>query len=67
MADYKEMYLTLMRGTERAIAILVDAQRKCEDLYISTADREPAVLVPSGQAAQGESAAAPESSPQESM
>ena len=49
MADYKEMYLTLMRETEKAIGLLVDAQRKCEELYISTADKGPAVLVPSRQ------------------
>lgn len=67
MADYKKMYLTLMRETEKAIRILIDAQRKCEDLYLSTEDREPAVLVPSGQAAQGEIAAAREPGLQKSM
>lgn len=46
MADYKEMYLTLMRETEKAMCILIDAQRRCEDLYINTADEAQAVLVP---------------------
>ncbi len=47
MADYKEMYLSLMRETEKAIDILIDAQRRCEDMYIGTTDREPVVLVSS--------------------
>ena len=33
--DYKQMYLELIRGTERAINTLIDAQRRCEELYIS--------------------------------
>ena len=35
MPDYQEMYLTMMRETGRAIEILIAAQRKCEELYIS--------------------------------
>lgn len=35
MADYKEMYLTLFRAVEQAVNLLVDAQRKCEELYIN--------------------------------
>lgn len=46
MADYKEMYLTLMREVEKAIGILIDTQRRCEELYINTADEAQAVLVP---------------------
>ncbi|HPE15432.1 MAG TPA: hypothetical protein PK597_00590 [Oscillospiraceae bacterium] len=34
MPDYKEMYLTMVRETERAIDILTAAQRHCEELYI---------------------------------
>ena len=34
MPDYKEMYLTLMRETEKAIRTLTEAQRACEDLYL---------------------------------
>ncbi len=34
MPDYKEMYLTMVRETERAIQILTEAQRRCEELYI---------------------------------
>lgn len=35
MADYQEMYLHLMRETERAVQILIEAQRQCEELYLS--------------------------------
>ena len=35
MADYKEMYLHLMRNTEKAIQILIKAQRDCEEMYVS--------------------------------
>lgn len=34
MPDYKEMYLHLMRETEKAIGILVKAQQDCEELYL---------------------------------
>lgn len=35
MPDYKKMYLTLFRATEQAINTLIEAQRECEELYIS--------------------------------
>lgn len=34
-ADYKEMYLTMMRAGERAIRILIEAQQTCEELYLN--------------------------------
>lgn len=34
MPDYQELYLHLMRETEKAIRILVQAQRDCEELYL---------------------------------
>lgn len=34
MADYKQMYLHLLRSTEKALNILIDAQRECEEMYI---------------------------------
>jgi len=37
------MYLSLMRETESAIRILVEAQEKCEELYLQ--DGGPALLV----------------------
>ena len=35
LLDYKKMYLDLFRATEKAINILIDAQQKCEEKYIS--------------------------------
>ena len=35
MPDYKEMYLTLIRASEEALDILIAAQRKCEEMYLS--------------------------------
>ena len=34
MPDYKEMYLHMMRETEKALQILIEAQRECENLYL---------------------------------
>ena len=34
MPDYKEMYLTLFRATEKAINCLIEAQKNCEEMYI---------------------------------
>ena len=42
MPDYKEMYLTMVRATEKAINILIEAQRKCEDIYINASSKEDA-------------------------
>ena len=32
MPDYQEMYYIMMRATEKAIRILIEAQQKCEEL-----------------------------------
>ena len=40
MPDYKEMYLTLMRAVEGALNLLIDAQRKCEQMYIEDKESE---------------------------
>lgn len=45
MADWKEMYLTLMRDTERAIRILTEAQQTCEELYLQE-EGPPLSLIP---------------------
>lgn len=34
--DYKEMYLTMCRASEKAIDLLVEAQQKCEEMYLSS-------------------------------
>ena len=43
MADYKEMYLHLMRNTEKAIQILIEAQRDCEEIYLSAPNPKPPI------------------------
>lgn len=35
MSDYEEMYLTMLRASEEALRIIIEAQKKCEDMYIS--------------------------------
>ena len=40
MADYKQMYLTLLDATEKAINELVSAQRACEEIYIHSIEAE---------------------------
>ena len=35
MPDYKEMYLIMMRAVEKAVNLLIEAQQKCEELYIA--------------------------------
>ncbi|MEG1758661.1 MAG: hypothetical protein RR235_09430 [Oscillospiraceae bacterium] len=44
MPDYKEMYLTLLRASEQAINALIQAQRECEELYISQPEPDLKVL-----------------------
>ena len=36
--NYKEKYLELIRATEKAINILIQAQRDCEEKYISESE-----------------------------
>lgn len=40
MVDWKEMYLTMVRESEKAIRILIAAQQKCEEMYIEADDGE---------------------------
>lgn len=32
---YKEMYLVIARAAEKAMRILIEAQQRCEELYIA--------------------------------
>ena len=32
---YKEMYLVMARAVEKAMRILIEAQQRCEELYIA--------------------------------
>ena len=36
MPDYKQLYLTLLDGVEKAINLLIDTQKACEDIYVDT-------------------------------
>ncbi len=40
MSDYEEMYLTMLRASEEALRIIIEAQKKCEDMYISQEESE---------------------------
>jgi len=33
--EYKEMYIVMMKEMERAINIMIAAQRRCEEMYIN--------------------------------
>ena len=46
MEDYREMYLTLMRATEQVIRVLVEAQRKCEELYLAQGEDQQTAFDP---------------------
>lgn len=55
MPDYKEMYLTMFRASEKAINILIEAQRQCEELYISA--KEPELSIFPGKPSDSDSTA----------
>lgn len=40
MPDYKQMYLNLLNGVEKAIELLKNVEMACEEIYINTADEE---------------------------
>ena len=40
MPDYKEMYLTMLKASEQAIQFLIEAQQKCEEIYVFSPEPE---------------------------
>jgi hypothetical protein len=47
MPDYKELYLKLFRASERAVDLLIAAQRECEERYVSSPESDvPPVPLP---------------------
>ena len=48
MENYKEMYLKMMRASEEAIRILVQAQQECEEMYLSAESDEKISLIDVG-------------------
>ena len=43
MTDYKEMYLKMVRATEEAMRILIQAQQECEELYLAGEEEDEEV------------------------
>ena len=43
MPDYKELYLTMVRASEKAIRILIEAQQACEERVMD--DEPPALYI----------------------
>lgn len=44
MPDHQEMYLHMVRETEKAIRILITAQQDCEEMYLDAPEGKPAAL-----------------------
>ncbi len=42
MPDYKELYLKMVRASERSLQELIRAQQECEELILQEADEETA-------------------------
>lgn len=40
MPDFEEMYYKMVRASEKAIRIIIEAQRECEEMYISADDAD---------------------------
>ena len=40
MPDYQHMYTTLFHATEQAVELLINAQRQCEEIYVSSPAQE---------------------------
>lgn len=40
MPDYKQMYLKLLDGVEKAINLLIETQKVCEEIYVDTDETE---------------------------
>lgn len=38
---YERMYYEMARAVEKAIRILIEAQQKCEEMYISQGEEKP--------------------------
>ena len=45
MNDYKEMYREMFVAATKAIEILVEAQQKCEEIYINAEDKENIIRI----------------------
>ncbi|MFI3312495.1 MAG: hypothetical protein R3Y62_01275 [Eubacteriales bacterium] len=43
MTDYKELYLKMVRASEEAINIIIEAQQECEEQYILETEEKPEI------------------------
>lgn len=44
MPDYKEMYFKMFRASEKALNIIIHAQRECEELYSANPSPEISIV-----------------------
>ncbi len=42
MPDFEEMYYTMMRASEAAVRTIIEAQQKCEEMYLSQQEGQEA-------------------------
>lgn len=40
MENYKEMYETMARASEKALNIIIEAQRQCEEMYLAAEEQD---------------------------
>lgn len=40
VVDYKELYLQMVRASEKAIRIMIEAQRECEESFLQSEDAQ---------------------------
>ena len=46
MPDYKELYLTMVRASEKAIRILIEVQQACEERVMDDDDAPTLYVLP---------------------
>jgi len=44
--DYEKMYYTMFDATEKAINLLIDAQRECEEIFMDADDAPQIIPLP---------------------
>lgn len=46
LVNYKELYLDMMRATEKAIRILIEAQQSCEEAFLQDSESPQLYILP---------------------
>lgn len=49
MPDYEKLYKQMVNAAEDALKILIEAQRNCEEIYISEAERREPFTCPENE------------------